>query len=334
MLVLALLFCVIVSSTYTYDVPLALWSGKDFVKGEHVGVSHYVTPHDTEILLLSLIHKEINIGVLSPYVDSKYHPEVLVLFAEAQLRSEQLSTYASSLTKFREILRSAESSLQAPFVDMPTAFDSHLVNVVNSVHQKEGSIFYVGKGSPLLKDILNSDRNTFVTTLRDFERIIKKDDKIFSNGKTDLVIVYLSSMTESSGKFKDTDMAISDIHRVISSKTDDYVCVYTGLAYDNPEYNVEFGVRQSFKRHISSMQQFGNDTVPSPVPSPMPNGTVPSPSPMPPGNNTEIPIFRQFFGGWFWELFVCMIVMLPFLIIGTYAIDSIQTPLFEPKKKN
>jgi len=80
-------------------VPLALWSGKDFVKGEHVGVSNYVTSLDTEILLLSLIHKEFKIGGLSGFVDSKYHPEVLVLFAEAQLRSEQLSTHASSLTK-------------------------------------------------------------------------------------------------------------------------------------------------------------------------------------------------------------------------------------------
>jgi len=120
-------------------------------------------------------------------------------------------------------------------------------------------------------------------------------------------------MVESSGKFKDTDFTISDIHGIIASKTDDYVCVYTGLAFDNPEYNVEFGTRQpsSLKRHISFIHE---------VPA---NGT-----------NQTIPIFRQFFGGWFWELFVCMVVMLPFLIIGTYAIDSIQTPVFEAKKKN
>jgi len=214
---------------------------------------------------------------------------------------------------------------------MPTAFDSHLVNVVNNVHQ-EGKVFYVGKGTPLLKDILNSDHNTIVTTLGSFENTIKNSDKIFSNGKTDLIIVYLSSMTESTGKFKDTDTVISDIHRVISSKTDDYVCVYTALAYDNPEYNVEFGMRRtaSLKRSIHQ----GNGTEPSPVPAPDTNGTVPSPSPRPPGNVTDVPIFRQFFGGWFWELFVVMIVMLPFLIIGTYSIDSIQTPLFEAKKKN
>jgi hypothetical protein len=332
MLVLALLFCVIVSSTYTYDVPLALWSGKDFIKGEHVGVSNYVTETDIEILLRSLIHKQYNIGTLSQYVDSTYHPEVLVIFAEAQLRSEQLSTYASSLLKFREILRSAESSLQAPFVDMPTAFDIHLVNVVKSVHEAQGDVFYLGKGSPLLKDILNRDPNTIVTTVAAMENTLKKNEKIFSNGKTDIIIVYLSTMTESSGKFKVTDSVISDIHGLISSQTDDYVCVYTGLAFDNPEYNVDFGSKQtsSRKRHISSMQA-GNDTAPAPAPE-----ISPSPAPMKPNatNNGTVPVFRQFFGGWFWELFVCMIVMLPFLIIGTYAIDSIQTPIFESKKKN
>jgi len=316
-------------------VPLALWSGKDFVKGEHVGVSNYVNSLDTEILLLSLITKQNNIGGLSSYVDSKYHPEVLVLFAEAQLRSEQLSTYASSLTKFREILRNAESSLQAPFVDMPTAFDIHLINVVKSVHQNQGNLFYVGKGSPLLKDILIRDPKTVVTTLGAFENTIKKNDEIFSNGKTDLIIVYLSSLIECSGKFKETDIAISDIHGIIASKTDDYVCVYTGLAYDNPEYNVEFGTRQpaSRKRHMASILQ--NATAPEPSPAPSTDAPM-APSPMMPANatNATIPIFRQFFGGWFWELFVCMLVMLPFLIIGTYAIDSIQTPLFEPKKKN
>jgi len=321
MLVIALLFCVIVSSTYTYDVPLALWSGKDFVKGEHVGVSNYVTSLDTEILLLSLITKQNNIGGLSPYVDSKYHPEVLVLFAEAQLRSDQLSTYAGSLSKFREILRSSESSLQAPFVDMPTAFDTHLINVVDTVLQTQGNIVHVGKGSPLLKDILLRDPETVVTTLAAFENTIKKSDGIFSNGKTDLIIVYLSTLSESSAKFSDSDLAISNIHGIIASKTDDYVCVYTGLAYDNPDYNVEFGTRQpsSLKRDLASIQ-FGNELAPAPM---APNST-----------NTTIPIFRQYFGGWFWELFICMLVMLPFLIIGTYAIDSIQTPLFEPKKKN
>jgi hypothetical protein len=309
-------YCVILSSsTYSYDVPLAAWAGKDLFKGEHVGVSNYVNSMDSEILLRSFIHTDDRIGVLSQYVDSKVHPEVLVIFMEAQLRSEQLSTYASSLVKFRNIFKNAQSSLQVPFVDMPHAFDIHMLNVVTKVKINDGKVFYLGKGSPLLKDILNREQKTISSS--DFANVgslFVRHDKIFSNGRTDLILVYLSS-TDTAKKFEETDNVIADIHHLITSHTENYVCVYTGLAYDNPEFNVDFGTQQTplLKRSLAYVLQHDNDT----------NST-----------NGSIPVFRQYFGGWFWELFVVMIFLVPLLIIGTYSIDSIQTPIFEPKKKN
>jgi len=271
---------------------------------------------DTEIFLRSFIHKEDHIGVLSQYVDYKTHPEVLVVIAEEQLRSEQLTTFAPSLLKFREILNNAPSSLQVPFVDMSHAFDIHLINVVSHVGNNDGQVFYLGKGSPLLKDILSREQKTITADFASFPNLLNKHDIIFSNGKTDLIIVYLSNFGETN--FEQTDKVIADVHRQISAVTDKYVCVYTGLAYDNPDYNVDFGTKRhhplpSLKRHIL---QSGNDSVT--------NGTA----------NGTVPVFRQYFGGWFWELFVVMLVLVPLLIIGTYSIDSIQTPIFEAKKKN
>jgi len=319
-MLLGLLFycCVIVSSTYTYDVPLAVWSGKDYIIRPNVGVSTYLTSNDAEIMIRSFIQNEKEDSEYSPlsqYLHTGNQPEIMVLFTEVQLRSDQLTTYSDSLSKFRNILSSAPTSLQAPFMDMPSAFDGNILNIVNSVQEVHGRVFYFGKGSPLLNDIISREQNTVVASRSDFEGTLKNSN-IFSNGKTDLIIIYLSTMTASPAKFTETDTIISEVNKYISSITDDYLCVYTGLAYDNPEFNMEFGIKRTImnKRYLSSTLQDNNGTT---------NGT----------KNSTVPIFRQYFGGWFWELFLTMLVLIPFLIIGTYSIDSIQTPLFEPKKK-
>jgi len=118
---------------------------------------------------------------------------------------------------------------------------------------------------------------------------------------------------EGPAKFTETDKIISEVHNLISFHTDNYLCVYTALAYDNPEFNIDFvtGIPVT-KRYLQRINQVPDSNTT--------NGTV--------------PIFRQYFGGWFWELFLTMILLVPLLIIGTYSIDSIQTPLFEKKKKN
>jgi len=317
MLLLGLLYCcVIVSSTYTYDVPLAVWSGKDYITGPNVGVSTSITSIDAENMIRSFILKRNTESALSQYLhlDQK-RPEVIVLFTDAQLRSEQLTTYAADLLKFRNILSTAASSLQAPFVDMRTAFDSNIVNVVYSIQEVSGMVFYFGKGTPLLSDILSRDEKTVSASRNNLEETLKKHTQIFSNGKTDLIIVYLS--TTGSKKFTETDTTISEVHKFISSRTNDYVSVYTALAYDNPEFNVEFGSTDEIQPVISKRYVFETSQD---------NNTN--------GTNTTVPVFRQYFAGWFWELFVTLLILVPLLIIGTYAIDSIQTPLFEAKKKN
>jgi len=313
MLVLGLLYCVIVSATYTYDVPLAVWSGKNYISGANVGISKSLTSTDVEIMLQSFIAYEPSICALSQYIHTDEHPEVIVLFAEAQLRSEQLSTNAESLLKFRNILSTAKSSLQAPFIDMSSAFDIHVMNIVRDVQTVSGKIFYFGKGTTLFNDILRLEENTVSSQISKIEDILNKNSKIYSNGKTDFIIVYISTL-EGSAKFTETDNIISEVHNLISSHTDNYLCVYTALAYDNPEFNIQFvtGIPVA-KRYFLQDTNNTNNTNAT-------NGTV--------------PVFRQYFGGWFWELFLTMFLLVPLLIIGTYAIDSIQTPLFEDKKKN
>jgi hypothetical protein len=311
--VLAVLLSVfVVSQSYTYDVPLAVWSGKNYIKGQNVGVSDYVTASEVEDMLRSFFKGESH-SFLTQYVDTSVgSPEVVLLFAEAQLRSEQLSIYASELGQLKDLIRNSESSLSAPFVDMPSAFD---INVANIAYQAKssGKVFYIGKGSVLLHDIKHKVPETIVAISEDTEHTLKRNSAIFSDGVTDFIVIYLPKTTANSEKFKETDKTIRKVNSIVSTYTPNYVSAYTALAYDNPEFNMEFGEKTIItKRYVSYSLQTSNGTN-------VTNGTV--------------PVFRQYFGGWFWELVVTLVVLVPLLIIGTYAIDSIQTPLFDPKMK-
>jgi len=312
--VLAILLSVfVVSQSYTYDVPLAVWSGKNYIKGQNVGVSDYVTTSEVEDMLRSFFKSESH-SFLTQYVDtSKGNPEAVILFTEAQLRSEQLSIYASSLTQLQDLIKNSESSLSAPFVDMPSAFDNNVANIAHQA-KKSGKVLYIGKGSALLHDIKRKAPETIVSNSEKLDYTFKSHSDIFSDGVTDLIVIYLSKTTANTEKFEETDKVIKRVNTIVASLTQNYVCAYTALAYDNPEFNMEFGEKILLtKRYVSYSLLVQNGT----------NNT----------NGTNVPIFRQYFGGWFWELFVTLLVLVPLLIIGTYAIDSIQTPLFDPKMK-
>jgi hypothetical protein len=290
-----------------------VWSGNNYIKGQNVGVSDYVTASEVEDMIRTFFNRESH-SFLTQYVDTSVgSPEVVILFAEAQLRSEQLSIYSSSLGQLKELIRNSESSLSAPFVDMPTAFDVNVANI--AYHAKSGKVIYMGKGTALLHDIKRRVPELIIATLEDLEHTLKRNSPIFSDSVTDLIIIYLPKTTASTEKFEETDKVIHRVHSVVSAYTPNYVCAYTALAYDNPEFNMEFGEKTIItKRYVSYTLQDNN------------NGTN--------CTNCTAPIFRQYFGGWFWELFVTMLVMIPLLVAGTYAIDSIQTPLFEKTKKN
>jgi len=287
---------------------------KNYIKGQNVGVSDYVTSSEVEDMLRSFFKRESH-SFLTQYVDTSIgSPEVVILFTEAQLRSEQLSIYASSLTQLKALIKNSESSLSAPFVDMPSAFDNSVANIAHHAKQS-GKVIYIGKGSVLLHDIKRRAPETIVAYSEDMDYILKRNSAIFSDGVTDLIVIYLPKTTANTEKFEETDKVIKRVQSIVSSRTQNYVCAYTALAYDNPEFNLEFGERTIMtKRYVSYTLQYSNGTNNS-------NNT----------NATDVPIFRQYFGGWFWELFVTMLVLVPLLVIGTYAIDSIQTPLFDPK---
>jgi len=318
LLVNTLLFT-ICSTRFTADVPLAIFSGEGYlVGGQNVAVTNTVLLDDAENFLNMFVNPfdtTTTHGTLSQYVSPKSTPEVVVIFAEAKVRSDHLSTHKGAFTNLRNLMKTEKSSLYAPFVDLSYSFDSSIANVAYSASLQSGKVYYVGKGSTLLHDIKKRVPSTTPVTNYDLEGVLTKAG-VFSNGATDLIIVHLDNKNINLDiKYKESDTIIEKVHRLISASTTKYVCTYIGLEYDEPLFTTKFADPQNEKRFIFNTEQLTG------------NGTNSS--------NASIPIFRQYFGGWFWELFLVSILLIPLMIMGVYAIDGIQTPLFaDPKDKD
>jgi len=325
---------VLCSSRFASDVPLAIWSGESYLSGQNIGISVPLVLNDVESTFQSLFSS--GSGILKNYFSPPLDPEVVVLFLEPELRSEQLSVYASSLTKLKNLLKSEKSSVFAPFVDLELSLESAVMGMVDTIVSTSGNVFYVGESLP---PFAQNDPPSTVIAIDDFKEVITKNSKIFTNSKTDLIIVYLNSGA-SQDKFKETDKVINLVHTIISSSTSKYVALYTALTYADPHLKMDFSSSNQ-KRSLS--QSSSNVSAPGPVPGSVPTSfptpqpaTNSSPAPSPFNNQTNqtvIPIFRQYFGGWFWELVIVSSILIPLLLIAVFAIDGIQTPLFETKKK-
>jgi len=320
--ILSLLFAIVSlsSARFAADVPFAIWSGAGYLTGQNIAVTNTLTPSEVGDLLYSFASSSGKTGVLSQYASPKSIPEVIVIFAEHKIRSDQVSTHKKSFTNLKNYLQTEESSLFAPFVDLAVSFDSFVVNLayttqVQNGQVQNGQVFYVGKGSILLHDLTRRVPSTTILTLEKFAQVFSKS-AIFSNGVTDIIIVYLDSKLPSLDiKFKESDDTIKSVQTLVSSKTSKYVSAYVGLECDELQLTTKFADREP--QYVYNSKRFILQYA---------NGT---------SNNTNatIPIFRQYFGGWFWELFLICIILIPLLIIGVFGINGIQTPIFEDVKK-
>jgi len=295
-----LLFSIVVLSRFVADVPLAIWCGEGYLRDRNIVVSNTVSIGDVQNLMLSFVATSQQEGFLSQYLSPNLYPEVVVIFAERKIRSDQLSIHKNSFTNLRNLINTEKSSMVAPFVDLSVSFDN---SIINMAHNTKGKVFYVGKGSTLLQD-LKTQNLAFTVVSQNLEEI---SDSVFSNGVADLIIVYLDSFfSDLDNKFKESDATIKYVQSFISSRTTKYVGVYTGLEYDEPHLTTKFmGGPSGIKHEKRFILQQVNQTT---------NGTI--------------PIFRQYFGGWFWELFLVCIILVPLLTVGMFAINGIQTPIF------
>jgi len=318
--ILSLLFSLFIISScrFAADVPLAVWSGEGYLTGQNIPVSNTLTPSDVEFMIDTFVSpSHSREGFLTQFVSQKSLPEVVVIFAEGKIRSNQVSTHKQSFVNLRNLLKSEKSSLFAPFVDLDVSFDNSIVNVAYNTKLNSGRVIYVGKGSILLHDLTRRVSPTLLN-LEGLNAALS-DSQIFSNGVADLIIVYLNSNSINIGtKLKESDTIISSVQKVVSSFTSSYVMAYIGLEYDEPQWNTKFASSSDpeaavyNKRFILASNNISNAS----------NGT-----------NGTIPVFREYFGGWFWELFLVCLFLIPLLVVGVYGINGIQTPIFDAKMK-
>jgi hypothetical protein len=302
----------------TNDVPLFVWSGESYLNGQNKGVPDSFESEELYNVLSSFINNE-KPSVLKDYIlTTESKPEIIVLFLEEKLRRDQIALM--NLSTLSRLMETEKSSLYAPFVDFQTDFNTYIVNLAYDFSKKGSNVIYVGRGSNLLQNVKTRIPEVFVVKNDEFEENV---GNYFTNGLTDLLIIDIHSFKDPL-KHLNSDSIISDVHSFISKKTSKYIAFYTGLSYDDPQFTLTFGKIQSKRGLFAPAPNGTNGTTPNGS-----NGTIPNVT-----NGTDN--FYTYFPGWFWEVFVFVLVVLPTAIGGIYAIDGIQTPevfFVDDKKK-
>jgi len=291
---------------FASDVPLFAWSGESSL-GKNLAVSAALTAQDVESLLDAVLQGR-NIPSTFSSQPLTLKPELLILFLEPHLRIDQIAALPTQFSVLKNAMQNGASSLYAPHVDLPESLSAVIVNAVLAAKANDATTIYAGRGTSLLPDLKRREPSVQAVTIPKLQEILSSDTDIFNNGKTDLVIVHLDhAYQDLVDKFEKTNNVINQVHLLLSHKTSSYLALYTGLAYDDPLWLVDFG-DNAIKRAFEAFQdvQFYDQ-------SNITNGTTPT-------------WFQQFFPGWFWEVALVVVFVLPIIFTGYSCLMSIQAP--------
>jgi len=302
------LWTVCAVSKLASDVPLFLWSGEKYVQAKNLGFSSGLSTADVGALFDSVTGDNPVPTPLSKLLN-KPQPEVFVIFVEPHLSLAKLVSSSSKLSALQNVMQTSTGSFYAPYVDVP---ESLLPTVIlsSSESKESASVIYAGKGATILPELKIRVPKVKAVTLNNLEKVLSSS-KIFNNGVTDVVIVHFDVQESSDEQFTRANELIQSVQSIISQKTSNYVAVYTGLQADEVE-DREFQKRMYMQYQDFSFLDLDNNT----------NST-----------NGTINWFQTFFPGWFWEVFLLFMFVIPIIITGFCQLMSIQTPLFEERKK-
>jgi len=287
---------------------LFLWSGESYVHAKNLGLSSGLTTADVEGLLESISSGH---AVSTPFsnVLSTAQPEVLVIFLEPQLSLSQVVSSSAQLPALKKVMQTSTGSFYAPYVDLTEPLVSGVIQSASKI-PASASVIYAGKGASLLPVLKIRVPKVKAVPLNTLDKVLSSS-KIFNNGVTDLVIVHLEVQEEdTTEKFTRENSIIQAVHTIVSEKTSNYVAVYTALEADIVE-------DQDYRKRVFMQYEYILDD-----PN---NGTN--------GTNGTITWFQMFFPGWFWEVTLILIFLIPILITGFCHLMSIQTPMFEERVK-
>jgi len=296
-------FCLILVSlswaNFVPDVPLVAWAGDSSFAGKNLQISQTLFAKDIPVLVASMLSQNHK---FDQYVTLHGEPEIVVLFLEPKLRTDEVVRFSSSLPTLSTMLKTSVSSLFSPFINMDEQFVPSLVDVASLTQKNGGSILYHGEGSllPLLQGQVP------VSVVNSILEI--NSDALLKNGVMDLLLIELhSELPTIQERLKETDQTIALVNEVIFSRTHKYISVYTALQYHTLEESLK-SLPSTQKRVYSSIDQ---------VPDDRPHHW-----------------FNRWFPNWFWEQAIIWIIMIVISFVGIMALFGLQTPNKLPRGRD
>lgn len=287
-----------------------VWSGENYIIPRNEQIRGYFTTEAVGDLLKGFwksSHADHGLAKLVKHTEHK--PELVVLFIDSELSSEELTKYHSLLPTVAHKMQESHS-FYIPFV---TASDSHhmlhsTTKAVHNAHKAGGNAYFLGSEQSLAH--LKEHSESPVTQISSFTEIVSA----LANGKTDVLVVYSNDECPMK-RLKFIDERVKELDHLFSeAKFSNYIAVFTGIETSLEEVlpsATELGVPEAVKRAV-----FAQATPFAAAP----NGSYP-PQPTN-GRNT----FNVYFNGVFWELFTVLIVFFGLIFFGIRQLLLLQAP--------
>jgi len=237
---LVLLFICLARADYsgpTFSSPLFMWSNSEYFVGKNLHVNKYTS---TEEVVNSLVGQHSSLETFLK--EGKVQPEVIFVFVEPELRTEQFPLLADSysvhpnggaFSKLKGTLESyATSSLVVTYTHSGTkSIGSELVYDLADNLAVGATITLVKDSDSDLLSEFASRKDVARISLAQLKFVASKDWSILSNGKTDLVIVCFDSPAVHADNIDQVlPSYVADdafMHSILHSLGSSYLAVFT-----------------------------------------------------------------------------------------------------------
>jgi len=230
-------------------------------------------------------------------------PEIIVLFLEPELTTEQFSDknyHPESLIHIKEVIEK-KNSLFIPYVIQT---DDGSINraITNVVDQQKGvNVIYSGQGGSLLQTLKNKKTDIKIVKIKEIQDYVNKKNSIFSNGITDLIIIQLND-----NKQESHNNLIESLMDDIRSITTNYVGILTAEhSVTIDDIQLEWEDEGSAKRFIFQSSNITDNSTTT---------------------NSTTTGFLDFFPGYMIEAILIVFLLIAIAGLGISSLNSIQTP--------
>lgn len=230
-----------------------------------------------------------------------------------------MSNNRESLSRLRQSMSASQSSVEVPFLEHDSEADFIVPSIASlASHLPSGAkVVFLGSARSALYNRL---KHSVPSVEAVAASSLTKENSIFSNGKTDLLIVSLSSADLSlSSKLERDDKHIAAIQSVVEEATNgNFVSLFTAESVALPAIETEFKDSKTHVRVALAQQQGQEDNASDETTEP------------------NVPDWAAYFPSWFWEGLVTFLFFVGTALVIIYALMYLQTPtvFLVEKKKN